>query len=69
MQENNDAERRVSPRISPLDLSPDEFRALGHRLVDRIAAFLESLSARPVTRGESPANVIIVTLRLHRPAS
>jgi aromatic-L-amino-acid decarboxylase len=53
MQESNGAERR----ISPLDMSAAEFRALGHRLVDRIAAFLDSLPSRPVTPGESPARI------------
>ena len=37
-----------------LDMSAEEFRAAGHRLVDRLAEFYESLRARPVTRGESP---------------
>lgn len=31
------------PRHAPLDLAPDEFRALGHALVDRIADFLRVL--------------------------
>jgi aromatic-L-amino-acid/L-tryptophan decarboxylase len=53
MQESNGVERRVSP----LEMPPDEFRALGHRLVDRIAAFLDSLPSRPVTPGESPARI------------
>jgi len=33
------------------------FRTLGHRLVDKIADFLESLPHRPVTRDESPSAV------------
>jgi glutamate/tyrosine decarboxylase-like PLP-dependent enzyme len=37
-----------------LDMSADEFRAAGHRLVDRIAEFYDSLRERPVTRGEAP---------------
>jgi len=53
MQKGNDAEGR----ISPLEMASEEFRALGHRLVDRIAAFLESLPSRPVTPGESPARI------------
>src|SRR5512143_2717801 len=38
-------------------MTGDEFRAAGHRLVDEIAAFLETLSARPVTRDEAPRDV------------
>jgi aromatic-L-amino-acid decarboxylase len=33
------------------------FRALGHRLVDQLADFLESLPRRPVTHDESPSAV------------
>jgi aromatic-L-amino-acid decarboxylase len=33
------------------------FRALGHRLVDQVAEFLESLPRGPVTHGESPSTV------------
>jgi glutamate/tyrosine decarboxylase-like PLP-dependent enzyme len=43
------------PRRSPLAIEPGDFRALGHRLVDQIAAFLESLPSRPVTRDQSPS--------------
>jgi aromatic-L-amino-acid decarboxylase len=39
---------------APLAMEPELFRALGHDLVDRIAAFLESLPDRPVTPAESP---------------
>jgi glutamate/tyrosine decarboxylase-like PLP-dependent enzyme len=35
----------------------DRFRAAGHRLVDQIAALLESIPERPVTRDESPSTV------------
>ena len=33
------------------------FRTVGHHLVDQLAAFLESLPERPVTRNESPSAV------------
>lgn len=45
----------VASRTSPLAISCDEFRSAGHQLVDRIADFLDSLSTRPVTPGESPS--------------
>jgi aromatic-L-amino-acid/L-tryptophan decarboxylase len=44
-------------RVSPLEIDPEQFRLLGHQLVDRIAGLLESLPNRPVTRGESPLDV------------
>lgn len=47
----------VPKRTAPLDLSADQFRELGHRLVDRIAEHLASLRERRVTPGEDPATV------------
>ncbi len=44
-------------RTAPLEMSPEEFRAEGHRLVDRVAGFLASLRGRPVTPAETPAEV------------
>jgi aromatic-L-amino-acid/L-tryptophan decarboxylase len=38
-------------------MRPDEFRALGYRLVDRIARHFETIAERPVTRGETPSEV------------
>ncbi|MEK6573413.1 MAG: aspartate aminotransferase family protein, partial [Chloroflexota bacterium] len=47
----------LEQRIAPLEMSGDEFRALGHRLIDRAADFLDSLPQRPVTPGEPPSVV------------
>ncbi|NUQ13430.1 MAG: aspartate aminotransferase family protein, partial [Gemmatimonadaceae bacterium] len=44
-------------RHAALDLTPGQFRALGHDLVERIATHLETLPDRPVTRGDTPAQV------------
>jgi aromatic-L-amino-acid/L-tryptophan decarboxylase len=44
-------------RRSPLAISSDEFRDAGHQLVDRIGDFLDSLSQRRVTTGESPSQI------------
>src|SRR5262245_8841413 len=44
-------------RKTPLELSPEEFRTLGHRLIDRIASHFEMIRERPVTPGESVAAV------------
>jgi glutamate/tyrosine decarboxylase-like PLP-dependent enzyme len=38
-------------------MSPEEFRQLGHGLVDRIAEWLESLPRLPVNRNEAPSGV------------
>ena len=44
-------------RDSPLHISPERFRQIGHQLVDQIAVLLESIPDRPVTRDESPSAV------------
>jgi aromatic-L-amino-acid/L-tryptophan decarboxylase len=44
-------------RTASLEMTAEEFRSLGHELVDRIAAFLSSIRAHPVTPGESPDEV------------
>jgi glutamate/tyrosine decarboxylase-like PLP-dependent enzyme len=47
----------LTTRTTPLNIAGDDFRALGHDLVDRIAAFLDSIAAGRVTPAESPAAV------------
>ena len=44
-------------RKAPLEMDPDEFRRLGHRVVDHLADFLRSLPRRPVAPGVSPEEV------------
>jgi glutamate/tyrosine decarboxylase-like PLP-dependent enzyme len=44
----------VERTTTPLAIGREEFRKLGHDLVDRIADFLDALPDRPLTRGESP---------------
>ena len=41
-------------RTAPIEMKADDFRLIGHHLVDRIADFLDSLPTRPVTTGEAP---------------
>ena len=47
----------MAERVTPLEMAPDEFRRLGHDLVDRIAEFLGTLRDRPLTTGETPAQI------------
>ena len=47
----------MTERTAALDLPPDEFRKLGHDLVERIAAHLETLPGRPITAGDSPREI------------
>ena len=44
-------------RSAPLAMTSDQFRSLGHDLVDRIADFLACIRTYPVTRAESPEEV------------
>ena len=50
---HNDSESRQAP----LEMTPEQFRASGHRLVDQIAELLGSMPARPVSPGESPREI------------
>src|SRR5262249_52553984 len=47
----------LKQRQTPLQLSSQEFRTLGYRLVDRIAGHFETLANRRVTPGEAPEAV------------
>ena len=49
------APRPGTERISPLELDGEEFRRLGHHLVDRIGDFLDSIRERPVAPHTTPA--------------
>ncbi len=42
---------------SALDMSPDEFRTLGHALIDEIATFYASFDARALTRDATAAEI------------
>jgi aromatic-L-amino-acid/L-tryptophan decarboxylase len=44
-------------RVAPLEMTDEQFRLLGHDLVDRIATFLASMRTHPVTPAESPEEV------------
>src|SRR5215510_6899812 len=43
------------PRHAPLEIDSATFRKLGHRLVDQVAEFLDSMPHGPVNHDESPS--------------
>ena len=47
----------LEERRSNLAMSPEQFRNVGHQLIDKVADFLNSLSTRPVTLGRTPQQV------------
>jgi len=47
-------------RIAPLEMTEEQFRSLGHALVDRIASFLASVPGRAVTPAEPVDKVRVV---------
>ena len=44
-------------RQSPIAMDAETFRTVGHALVDQLAALLESIPERPVTRDQSPSPI------------
>jgi aromatic-L-amino-acid decarboxylase len=44
-------------RKAPLEMGPGEFRRIGHRLIDDIADFLDSLPRHPVTSGATAKSI------------
>jgi glutamate/tyrosine decarboxylase-like PLP-dependent enzyme len=59
----------MADRVTPLEMAPDEFRRLGHDLVERIADFLGGLRDRPLTTGETPAEIRPLVGRSPMPAT
>ena len=52
-----ESEKKVDSLSSPVEMTGEEFRAVGHTLVDRIAEYLDAVRSMPVTPGESPEEV------------
>lgn len=52
-----DRDEGLAGRSSPLEMSAEQFRELGHELVDRVATFLGGIAERRVDPGESPREV------------
>src|SRR5580698_5123880 len=48
---------KANDRESPVAINKEEFRKIGHSLVDTLAGFYDTISERPVTTGETPAQI------------
>ena len=58
---------RIERRSIPIDMYCEQFRALGHALIDALADFREGLPERPVSPGKSPDEVRAVIEQLAFP--
>ncbi len=47
----------ANKRSTPIGMGKEEFKAVGHELIDRIAEFIDTIHERPVTTGESPKQI------------
>jgi glutamate/tyrosine decarboxylase-like PLP-dependent enzyme len=47
----------TNQRDAILDMDPEEFRNLGHQVIDQVADFLHSLPNRPLTTAETPSEI------------
>ena len=55
--ETTDQKQNLIKRNAPLEMSADEFRQVGHDLVEQIASFLEKMPNGKVTEGEDPRQI------------
>ena len=44
-------------RKSPIEITKEDFKIIGHQLVDTIANFLDTINDKPVTTGETPKQI------------
>ena len=44
-------------RISPIQITKEDFKEIGYRLIDTIADFYDGINERPVTTGETPNQI------------
>jgi len=47
----------INSRVSPIEVSKEDFRKTGYQLIDAIADFIHNIRERPVTTGESPKQI------------
>ncbi|HEX5576918.1 MAG TPA: aminotransferase class V-fold PLP-dependent enzyme [Gemmatimonadaceae bacterium] len=52
-----DESMNVRQTRAEIDITPDKFRRMGHKLVDDVAAFLDRIGEQPVAPGKLPSEV------------
>jgi aromatic-L-amino-acid/L-tryptophan decarboxylase len=52
-----DGQSNLRARSAPVSIDAEEFRSLGHALIERVAGLLKSLPDRPVTPAATPAGI------------
>ncbi len=55
-------------RVSPVEMTAEEFRESGHQLIELIGEFLQSIKHRPVTTSKSPSQIKKLLDHNHLPA-
>ncbi len=50
----------ANSRVSPIEISKDDFREIGYRLIDTISEFYDSINEKPVTKGETPKQILAI---------
>jgi len=51
---------QTNHRTSPLEISKDDFKEMGYRLIDTVAEFYETIKEKSVTTGETPKQIDIM---------
>ena len=44
-------------RVSPIEISKDDFKKIGYQLIDTISDFFDNIDEKPVTTGETPKQI------------
>jgi Glutamate decarboxylase and related PLP-dependent proteins len=48
----------MNHRETPIEINKEEFRKIGHQLIDTISEFIDGIDHKPVTTGESPNEIV-----------
>lgn len=57
LEERKNKIKLENTRKSPIEISKEEFRKIGHQLIDNISDFIDSIDQKPVTPSENPSQL------------